>query len=249
MNDGRQNAVSRTSRHFICVILLTLCILSSSSFFSVLFAQSLHTQITVERQVKGGVQVTSPQRVFHSGDLVRFRFKSSFDGYLYVMDQSTSGKYLLLFPAKDGPDANRIERDQEYLIPATRGTWFRVDNPPGYETIYFVISPVRLERSAPSNPPQDGVQPLPTAPPPPTAPAELHPRCDDAVFRARGECIDILAGPRAVGKDDAVPSQLPVIPAMSPRDITVINKHDSTVVAPANGADGPLIYQFRLAHR
>ena len=249
MNDGRQDAGSRARRHLICVVLLTLCIWSSSSFFSVIFAQSPHTQITVERQVKGGVQVTSPQLVFHSGDLLRFRFKSSFNGYLYVMDQSTSGKYLLLFPAKDAPDANRIERDREYLIPATHGTWFRVDNPPGYETIYFVISPARLEKSAPSNPSQDRVQPLPDAPPPPTAPAELLPRCDDSVFRARGECIDVLAGPRAVGKDEAVPSQLPAVPDMSPRDITVINKHDSTVVAPANGADGPLIYQFRLAHR
>jgi hypothetical protein len=248
MNEGRQNAGSRRRRHFICV-LLTLCILLSPSSFSVLFAQSPHTQITVERQVKGGVQVTSPQLVFHAGDLVRFRFKSSFDGYLYVMDQSTSGKYLLLFPAKDAPDANHIERDREYLIPATHGSWFRVDNPPGYETIYFVISSARLEKGAASNPPQDHVQPLPAAPPSPAAPAELLPRCDDAVFRSRGECIDVLAGPRAVGKDDAVPSQLPVVPAMSPRDITVINNHDSTVVAPANGADGPLIYQFRLAHR
>jgi hypothetical protein len=249
MNDGRLDIRSRSRRHFICVIVLTLCIVLGGSSFGILFAQNPHTQITVERQVKGGVEVTSPQLVFHSGDLVRFRFKSSFDGYLYVMDQSTSGKYLLLFPAKDAQDANRIERDREYLIPATRGTWFRIDNPPGYETIYFVISPTPLDKHTAANSPQEDIHPLPAAPPPPTAPAELLPRCDDAVFRARGECIDVLAGPRAVGKDEAVPSQLPVVPAMSPRDITVINKHDSTVVAPANGADGPLIYQFRLAHR
>jgi hypothetical protein len=248
MNDGRVDAGSRMRRHRSCVIASALCVLLSASSF-VLFAQSPHTQIVVERQVKGGVQVTSPQLVFHAGDLVRFRFKSSFDGYLYVMDQSTSGKYLLLFPAKDVPDSNRIERDREYLIPATNGTWFRVDNPPGYEIIYFVISSTRLEKSAAANSPQDQVQPLPAAPPSPTAPAELLPRCDDAVFRARGECIDVLAGPHAVGKDDAVPSQLPVVPGMNPRDITVINKHDSTVIAPANGADGLLIYQFRLAHR
>jgi len=246
MND--LDAGSRTRRHFIRVVLLSLCILLSASSSGILLAQSPHTQITVERQVKGGVQVASPQLVFHSGDLVRFRFKSSFDGYLYVMDQSTSGKYLLLFPAKDAPDANRIDREHEYLIPATRDTWFRVDNPPGYESIYFVISSTPLEKHAATNASQDHVQALPAAPPP-SAPAELLPRCDDAVFRARGECIDILAGPRAVGKDDALPSQLPVVPAMSPRDITVINKHDSTVVAPASGAGGPLIYQFRLAHR
>ncbi len=248
MNDGRANAVSFARRHFICAALLILCIASSASS-SGLFAQTPHTQITVERQVKGGVQVTSPQHVFHAGDLVRFRFKSSFDGYLYVMDQSSSGKYVVLFPAKDAPEANRIARDREYIIPATSDAWFRVDNPPGYETIYVVISPGRLEKAAGSDHPQNPVQPLPAAPPPPSAPAELLPRCDDAVFRARGECIDVQAGPRPVGKDDVVPSQLPAVPAASPRDITVINKEDTTVVAPASGVDGPLIYQFRLAHR
>lgn len=249
MNNGGANAVPNTRRNSIYAISLTLCVLSGTARSGLLFAQTSQTQITVERQVKGGVQVTSPQHVFHSGDLVRFRFKSSFDGYLYVMDQSTSGKYLVLFPAKDAPDTNHIERDQEYLIPATRDAWFRVDDPPGYETIYFVISPGRLEKASTSNQPQNPVQPLPAAPSPPSAPAELLPRCDDAVFHARGECVDVLAGPRAVGKDDTVPSQLPAVPAASPRDITVINKPEASVVAPANGADGPLIYQFRLAHR
>lgn len=246
MNKGRANAVPNIRRNSTCAISLTLCVLSGAGCFGFLFAQTPQTQITVERQVKGGAQVTSPQHVFHSGDLVRFRFKSSFDGYLYVMDQSTSGKYLVLFPAKDAPDTNRIEREREYLIPATSDAWFRVDNPPGYETIYFVISSGRLEKAATANP-QNPVQPLSAAPP--SAPAELLPRCDDAVFRARGECVDVLAGPRPLGKDDAVPSQLPAVPPASPRDITVINKQDVSVVAPASGADGPLIYQFRLAHR
>ena len=99
-----------------------------------------------------------------------------------------------------------------------------------------------------SNHPQNPVQPLPVAPQPPSAPAELLPRCDDAAFRARGECIDVQAGPRAVGKDDVVPD-LPVVPAVTSRDITVINEHDTSVIAPANGVNGPLIYQFRLAHK
>jgi hypothetical protein len=210
--------------------------------------QTPHMEITVERQAKDKVEVTSPQHVFHSGDLVRFRFKSSFDGYLYVMDQSTSGKYLLLFPAKDTQDSNQVEQNREYLIPVSSGSWFRVDDPPGYETVYFVISPVKMEKPAEQTP-----HPMPAEPPPPNAPAELLPRCDDSVFRARGECVDVLAGPRALGKDDAVPSQLPAAPGTvagtAPRDITVINKPSATVVAPKDGASGPLVYEFRLAHK
>jgi len=222
---------------------LTLLLPLSMLLSSFLHAQTPRMEITVERQVKENVEVTSPQHVFHSGDLVRFRFKPSFDGYLYVMDQSTSGKYLLLYPAKDARDANRVESGKEYLIPASKGEWFRVDDPPGYETVYFVISPVELKEGAAAP------QPPPAEPPPPGAPAELLPRCDDSAFRARGECIDVMAGARAVGKDDAVPAQLPPISGAGSRDITVINKSTTSVVAPSNGEDGPLIYEFRLAHK
>lgn len=221
-------------------------LLLGTLFSGLLRAQTPHMQITVERQVKDRIEVTSPQHVFGEGDLVRFRFKSSFDGYLYVMDQSTSGKYLLLFPAKDSPDTNHVDRDREYLVPASGGAWFRVDNPPGYETIYFVISPEKIVKGPAAN---KSAQSLPSEPVSPGAPAELLPRCDDAVFRARGECIDVMAGPRAVGKDDTIPAQLPALPEASSRDITVINKAGSSVVAPASGVDGPLIYQFRLAHK
>jgi hypothetical protein len=222
---------------------LALCLPLSAFFSSLLHAQTPRMEITVERQVKESVEATSPQHVFHSGDLVRFRFKPSFDGYLYVMDQSTSGKYLLLYPAKDSQDANHVERDNEYLIPASRGEWFRVDDPPGYETVYFVISPVKLVKATTAD------RPLPAEPPPPGAPADLLPRCDDSVFRARGECVDVMAGPRAVGKDDTVPAQLPTISGTSSRDITVINKPTTSVVAPSSGENGPLIYEFRLAHK
>ena len=219
---------------------LALSLLITSSLL--LRAQTPHMQISVERKTGDKFETTSPQHVFRSGDLVRFRFRSSFDGYLYVMDQSTSGKYLILFPAKDAQEANHVEQDHEYLVPASNGSWFRVDDPPGYETVYFVISPVKLEK--PATPES---HPLPaTPPPPPAAPVELLPRCDDAVFRARGECVDVLAGPRALGKDETLPPQLP---AAAPRDITVINKPSATVVAPKDGAGGPLIYEFRLAHK
>jgi hypothetical protein len=41
-----------------------------------------------------------PALVLAQGDHVRFRFRTNFDGYLYVTNQSTSGKYEQLFPAK-----------------------------------------------------------------------------------------------------------------------------------------------------
>ena len=49
--------------------------------------------ITVERETPQGWQVIDPALVLDSGTRLRFRFKSSFPGYLYVMNQGTSGAY------------------------------------------------------------------------------------------------------------------------------------------------------------
>ena len=50
-------------------------------------------EIAIERQESGSWRAVDPGLVFDSGDHVRFRFRANFDGYLYVMDQATSGKY------------------------------------------------------------------------------------------------------------------------------------------------------------
>lgn len=237
----RPNPIMR--RHMPCILTWILFLLPNALFIDFLQAQTPRVELIVERQTKQNVEVTSPQHVFHLGDLVRFRFKSTFDGYLYVMDKSTSGKYILLYPTTEGQDKNYVEHDKEYLIPMAKGEWFRVDNPPGYETIYFMISPARLTKNT------TATQPMPAEPPPPDAPAELFPRCDDSIFQARGECVDVSAGARALSKDAPVPSSLPAISEAGSRDITIINKPKTTVIAPNNGENGPFIYEFRLAHK
>ena len=52
-----------------------------------------------------------PGLVLAQGDRVRFKFRTNFDGYLYVMNQSTSGKYEQLFPAR-GDRAGQPDRGQ-----------------------------------------------------------------------------------------------------------------------------------------
>jgi hypothetical protein len=60
--------------------------------------------------------------------------------------------------------------------------------------------------------------------------------------------VDVAAGPHAVPKDEKLPDALPGTPASQSRDITVINKSTSSVVAPGDLNGAPLIYEFRLAH-
>lgn len=212
------------------------------SAFAVMTAQSAAAQaqkmeVVLEQQVGKTARVVNPQHVFKTGDLVRFRFRANFDGYLYVTDQASSGKYLKLFPGVKAGADNRIVRGREYIIPATSGSWFRIDKPAGYETVFFTVTPSRVgEKTAPPPPPM-------LAPPPANPlPSDMLPRCDDGIFRARGECLDDKAGASAVSPSDPGPAKL------TPREIVVIRKPDSSVIAPASDGDAPIIYQFRIAH-
>ena len=200
-------------------------------------------QIVLEQKVGKTIRVVNPQHVFKSGDLIRFRFTSSFDGFLYVTDQASSGKYLTLFPGEGSGTDNRLVHGKDYLIPAT-SAWFRIDKPAGYDTIFFVVTPTKLGAASAPPPP-----PFLAPPPAQPLPEDMLPRCDDGIFRARGECIDATAGAGAVSPGEHLPQPAGSSGGLTPREIVVIRKPDSSVVAPATDGDAPILYQFRIAHR
>jgi hypothetical protein len=205
--------------------------------------QAMTMQIILEQKVDKTSRTVNPQHVFKTGDLVRFRFRSSFNGYLYVTDRAASGKYLTLFPGEIAGTDNRLIRGRDYLIPATKDSWFRIDKPSGYETVFFVVSSAHFDDASSQHSPQEQLFVSPSTQP---LPGDMQPRCDDATFRARGECLDANAGASAlqhVGIDTTTNANL------VPREIVVIRKTDSSVVAPATDGDAPIIYQFRIAHR
>jgi hypothetical protein len=208
--------------------------------------QSQKMQIVLEQQVGKTSRVVNPQHVFKTGDLVRFRFRSSFNGYLHVTDRAASGKYLTLFPGEKAGTDNRLVRGKDYLIPATADSWFRIDEPAGYETVFFVVTPSSSPDRTGEHPPQ---APYLTPPPAQPLPDDMMPRCDDAIFRARGECLDANAGASAVSPRELSPTYGTSNEPLTPREIVVIRKTDSSVVAPATDGDAPIIYQFRIAHR
>jgi len=85
-----------------------------------------------------------PSKVFHSGDRVRFAFESNLDGYLYVVQAGSSGRWTVLFP---NPDANggrnAIVRSDAYLVPDNG--WFAFDDTPGTEEVFVVVSKQPLD--------------------------------------------------------------------------------------------------------
>lgn len=199
-------------------------------------------EITVERLENGAWKLVDPGLVFDRDDRVRFRYRANFAGYLYVVNRSTSGNVEQLFPRDETGRNNRIVAGKDYTIPATDAI-FRIAGPGGHELIYWLASPVELTKDAAKLAP--AAAPLP----PVSKPADLIPRCDDAIFRARGDCVDSSAGPQSVADGENLPRGLAGAGAATPRDLLFLRQDKTTVVASPVPLMGPIIYEFRLAHR
>jgi hypothetical protein len=197
-------------------------------------------ELTLDRLDGATWHSIDPALVLAQGDRVRFRFRTNFDGYLYVMNQSTSGKYEQLFPRNETGQDNRVTANKEYQVPAT-STAFRIAGPAGFETVYWLVTPARLTDAPPrlGGPPPDSMAKPPT----------LIPRCDDTVLRARGDCVDHSAGPKLVPRGADVPQNLAAQADLAQRDLLFMQQKDTAVIASTAPLTGPVIYQFRLAHK
>jgi len=180
-----------------------------------------------------------PGLVLNQGDRVRFKFRTNFDGFLYVMNQSTSGKYEQLFPRQDTGQENKVAASREYLVPAT-STAFRIAGPPGHEIVYWLVTPARLTDGGPRT--------TPPAASPKAAPA-LIPRCDDTILKARGDCVDSSAGPKLIPRGEQIPDHLSGRIGQSPNDLMFLRQKNTAVISSPEPLSGPVMYEFRLAHR
>jgi Domain of unknown function (DUF4384) len=197
-------------------------------------------EIVLERWNASGWEKIDPGLVLKHDDRVRFRATANFDGYLYVMNQGTSGDYAQLFPSKDAGQQNEIHAGKEYLVPATEGV-FRITGPAGHEIVYWMITPAELGA-------RPEYAPLPPPPDPQSLPPHLLPRCDDTIFRARGDCVDTSAGPRAVNDGSQLPQNLAQVPKTNGGELLFVQKEGSSVVSAPPALEGPVIFEFRLAH-
>ena len=191
--------------------------------------------ITLERRRDGKIEPMAAGHVFATGDVIRLKLTSHYDGYLYVMNQGTSGKFATVYPSMQTGSDNRIHMMKQYLVPAVEDGWFQVDGPAGFDVLYFLLSP-----SALATPPIASF----AAPGPISS---LRPRCNDEIFKARGDCTDISAGPAAVTPGQALPAPIAPLADGASRDITFTNKANGTVGVAGESA-APMLYTFRLAH-
>jgi hypothetical protein len=207
---------------------------------------SRRIEIILEKHTQNHWAAVEPALVFPSGDHLRFRIKASFGGFLYVVNLSTEQKYSLLFPTEETGTENRIGAGIEYLIPATQGG-FRITGPAGHEIVYWLISPVELQQ--PEQFARLNYKPLPPPPEKGKSPANLIPRCDDQMFRARGECIDVTAGPQKVEDTSQLPGNLSGIQNLNARGLEFSRQQNQAVISTLDSGSAPIIFEFHLAHR
>jgi hypothetical protein len=194
--------------------------------------------ITLELKTGDSSRTVDPAHVFASGDTVRFRLRPAVDGYLYVLDLNTSGSYQVLFPRAETGNDNRILQGHDYLLPATDNGWFQITGPAGRERLYFVLSPIALTSGQMQQHAITGV-----------APSTMHPRCDDAIFRSRGDCVDDGAGPQPVAPGEPLPRGLAPMAHGASRDLTFTNNSSGSTVSSTEPLAGPVVYEFLLAHK
>ena len=197
-------------------------------------------RLMVERQDANtkSWKAVNPATVFSTSDRVRFKVSASFSGYLYVINKGTTGSYELLFPRTDTGSDNRIEAGKEYVVPIGQG-WFKVSGPPGQDVVYWLVSPVDLGKQ---------YRPLPPPPSPGEVPSGLRPRCDDTVFKARGECIDVTAGVRPIKPGEDLPDNIDGVAGATPRELLFMQEKGGTVLSSPKPLTEPLVYELRIAH-
>jgi hypothetical protein len=194
-------------------------------------------ELMLERLDGSTWKTIDPALVLAQGDHVRFRFRTNFDGYLYVTNQSTSGKYEQLFPREETGQDNHIVAGKDYQVPATAMA-FRIAGPPGHEVVYWLVSPGRLT----------DMPARPTLTAPATPPITLIPRCDEGIMKARGDCVDSTAGPKLIPRDVDVSKDLAAANAAS-RELLFVREQNTAVISSPEPLTGPVIYEFQLAHR
>jgi uncharacterized protein DUF4384 len=213
----------------------------AAAFATLAFGQSRtmtqgthHMEIMLERLDGENWRTIDPGLVLSQGDRVRFRFRTNFDGYLYVTNLGTSGKYEQMFPRQETGQDNRIAAAKEYQVPAT-STAFKIAGPAGFETVYWLVSPSRIG------------EPMRLDNQPPSI--RITPRCDDTILKARGDCIDNSAGPKLVPRDVQLPQPLSDAAGQGRRDLLFLRQESKSVVSSPTPLNGPVIYEFRLAHK
>jgi hypothetical protein len=84
----------------------------------------------------GNLATVSEGIIFRSGDKVRISVESPHAGFLYMLQQGSSGQFSVLIPDKRIRDGeNRVQGGELFMYPPADGN-YEFDSTPGIETVY-----------------------------------------------------------------------------------------------------------------
>ena len=97
----------------------------------------------LRRAPAGAAVEVDADTVFRSGDRIRFAFEPNVDGFLYVIQRGSTGRWSVLLPHPqiDG-GRNAVTRFAEVTVPSEG--WFRFDENPGSEEVFVYLSRERI---------------------------------------------------------------------------------------------------------
>jgi Domain of unknown function (DUF4384) len=103
-------------------------------------AQPLGLRYTVLKVAADNSPTEVPNdTVFHAGDRIRFSVESNAPGYLYIINQGSSGNWKPMFPSSEIDDGNNhIEGWRPYTMPPKSRLAF--DSTVGTENLFIVFS-------------------------------------------------------------------------------------------------------------
>ena len=91
----------------------------------------------------GAVSDVPSTRVFQPGDRIQVRFETNTSGYVYVFLEDATGQRKRIFPhPTNSGGQNYIQAFVEHTVPV--GDQLRLDAGSGEQTLYFLVSPVRV---------------------------------------------------------------------------------------------------------
>jgi hypothetical protein len=192
-------------------------------------------EVIVERQKGDQWERVDPQTVFHAGDYVRFRFRATQGGYLYVLNSSSDKTTTWLFPRSGSAERSQVDARVEYIIPTGQGA-FEVGGSPGFDVTYWILSPNPIDATQPY---------VPTGGP---QASTLQPRCRSEVLKSRGLCVDERAGPGSVDDPASLPVHPPDSDKLHSRDLKFKSQEGTTQISGLTHQSDVVVYEFTLAH-
>ena len=100
---------------------------------------ALGLKYTIMKRIGNDMVEVAPGSIFRAGDRIQLNVETNLPGYLYIINQGSSGTWKPMFPSAEVADGNnRVEGMRPYAMPP--GTHMVFDEQVGTEKIFIVLS-------------------------------------------------------------------------------------------------------------